>query len=85
MLENIRRIKTNKKKDNKNKQGIKDKGDNMEDIGENTFLKLREEKLRLKEELEQVKIQRDMALKRLKKISITLESIVEYINGNKKK
>ena len=27
----------------------------MEDIGENTFLKLREEKLRLKEELEQVK------------------------------
>ena len=53
MLENIRRIKTNKKKDNKNKQGIKDKGDNM-NIGENTFLKLREEKLRLKEELEQV-------------------------------
>ena len=84
MLENIRRIKTNKKNDNKNKQGIKDKGDNM-NIGENTFLKLREEKLRLKEELEQVKIQRDMALKRLKKISITLESIVEYINGNKKK
>jgi len=84
VLENIRRIKTNKKNDNKNKQGIKDKGDNM-NIGENTFLKLREEKLRLKEELEQVKIQRDMALKRLKKISITLESIVELINGNKKK
>ena len=78
MLENIRRIKTNKKNDNKNKQGIKDKGDNMEDIGENTFLKLREEKLRLKEELEQVKIQRDMALRKLKKI-------VELINGNKKK
>ena len=73
------------KKDNKNKQGIKDKGDNMEDIGENTFLKLREKKLRLKEELEQVKIQRDMVLKRLNKISTTLESIVEYINGNKKK
>ncbi len=66
------------KKDNKNKQGIKDKGDNMEDIGENTFLKLREEKLRLKEELEQVKIQRDMALRKLKKI-------VEMINGSKKK
>ena len=66
------------KKDNKNKQGIKDKGDNMEDIGENTFLKLREEKLRLKEELEQVKIQRDMALRKLNKI-------VEMINGNKKK
>ena len=77
MLENIRRIKTNKKNDNKNKQGIKDKGDNM-NIGENTFLKLREEKLRLKEELEQVKIQRDMALRKLKKI-------VEMINGSKKK
>ena len=77
MLENIRRIKTNKKNDNKNKQGIKDKGDNM-NIGENTFLKLREEKLRLKEELEQVKIQRDMALRKLNKI-------VELINGNKKK
>jgi len=84
VLENIRRINQNTKNDNKNKQGIKDKGDNM-NIGENTFLKLREEKLRLKEELEQVKIQRDMALKRLKKISITLESIVELINGNKKK
>ena len=78
MLENIRRIKTNKKNDNKNKQGIKEEGDNMEDIGENTFLKLREEKLRLKEELEQVKIQRDMALRKLKKI-------VEMINGSKKK
>ena len=77
MLGNIRRIKTNKKNDNKNKQGIKDKGDNM-NIGENTFLKLREEKLRLKEELEQVKIQRDMALRKLKKI-------VEMINGSKKK
>ena len=48
------------------------------DIGENTFLKLREEKLRLKEELEQVKIQRDMALRKLNKI-------VEMINGSKKK
>ena len=47
-------------------------------IGENTFLKLREEKLRLKEELEQVKIQRDMALRKLNKI-------VEMINGSKKK
>ncbi len=40
---------------------------NMEEVGENTFLKLREEKLRLKEELDQVKIQRDMALRKLKK------------------
>ena len=48
------------------------------DIGENTFLKLREEKLRLKEELDQVKIQRDIALRKLHKI-------VEMINGQKKK
>ena len=41
---------------------------NMEQVGENTFLKLREEKLRLKEELEQVKLQRDMVLRKLKKI-----------------
>ena len=39
----------------------------MEDIGENTFLKLREEKSKTKEELEQVKIQRDIALRKLKK------------------
>ena len=50
----------------------------MPPIGENTFLKVREEKLRIKEELEQVKLQRDMALRKLKKI-------VEMINGNKKK
>ena len=56
----------------------KPKGDDMEEVGENTFLKLREEKLRLKEELEQVKLQRDMALRKLKKIK-------EMINGNKKK
>ena len=63
----------------KQDQDIKQtKGDDMEEVGENTFLKLREEKLRLKEELEQVKIQRDMALRKLKKI-------VEMINGNKKK
>ncbi len=40
----------------KQDQDIKQtKGDDMEEVGENTFLKLREEKLRLKEELEQVK------------------------------
>ena len=37
-------------------------------IGENTFLKLRKEKEQLKNELEQVKIQRDIALKKIKKI-----------------
>ena len=40
----------------------------QEPIGENTFLKLRKEKEQLKNELEQVKIQRDIALKKLKKI-----------------
>ena len=81
MLENIRRIKTNKKNDNKNKQGIKDKGDNMEDIGENTFLKLREEKLRLKEELEQVKIQRDIALRRQKKLEDAVKDLRKLVES----
>ena len=38
------------------------------EIGENTNLKLRREKEKLKEELEQVKIQRDIALRKLSKI-----------------
>ena len=37
-------------------------------IGENTFLKLREEKLKLKEELEMVKNQRDRLLRKTAKI-----------------
>jgi len=40
----------------------------QEPIGENTFLKLRKEKEQLKNELEQIKIQRDIALKKIKKI-----------------
>jgi len=40
----------------------------QEPIGENTFLKLIKEKEQLKNELEQVKIQRDIALKKIKKI-----------------
>ena len=39
------------------------------EIGENTNLKLRREKEKLKEELEQVKIQRDIALRKLNKIA----------------
>ena len=75
MLENIRRTKTNKKNDNKNKLDTKDKEDNMSElIGENTFLKLREEKSQLKSELEQVKIQRDISLRKLNK---TLKCITE--------
>ena len=57
----------------------------IQTIGENINLKLRLEKEKLKEELEQVKIQRDIALKRLNKISTTLASVVEYINGSQKK
>ena len=37
-------------------------------IGENNFLKLRKEKEQMKNELEQVKIQRDIALRKIKKI-----------------
>jgi len=54
-------------------------------IGSNINLKLRLEKDKLKEELEQVKIQRDIALRKLNKISTTLASVVEYINGSQKK
>jgi LPS O-antigen subunit length determinant protein (WzzB/FepE family) len=87
VLENTRRTKTNKKNDNKNKKDIKDKEDNMSElIGENTFLKLREEKSQLKSELEQVKIQRDIALRKLNKalqIAKDLRKLVE--NGTETK
>ena len=43
-------------------------------IGENTFLKLRQQKDQMKAELEQVKIQRDIALRKLNK---TLKCITE--------
>ena len=87
MLENIRRTKTNKKNDNKNKNDIKDKEDNMSElIGENTFLKLRQQKDQMKSELEQVKIQRDIALRKLNKaltIAKDLRKLVE--NGTETK
>ena len=87
MLENIRRTKTNKKNDNKNKLDTKDKEDNMSEvIGENTFLKLRKQKDQMKAELEQVKIQRDIALRKLNKalaIAKDLRKLVE--NGTETK
>ena len=52
-------------------------------IGENTFLKLREEKQQLKSELDQVKIQRDIALRKLNKaltIAKDLRKLVESAN-----
>jgi LPS O-antigen subunit length determinant protein (WzzB/FepE family) len=49
-------------------------------IGENTFLKLRKQKEQMKAELEQVKIQRDIALRKLNKalqIAKDLRKLVE--------
>ena len=51
----------------------------MPPIGENTFLKLREEKLRIKEELEQVKLQRDIALRKLKKASTAIKDLRKLV------
>ena len=87
MLENIRKIKTNKKNDNKNKNDIKDKEDNMSElIGENTFLKLRQQKDQMKAELEQVKIQRDIALRRQKKLEDAVKDLRKLVeNGTETK
>ena len=84
MLENIRRTKTNKKNDNKNKLDTKDKEDNMSElIGENTFLKLRQQKDQMKAELEQVKIQRDIALRRQKKLEDAVKDLRKLVeSGN---
>ena len=60
------------------KANIVDKENNI--IGENTFLKLRKQKEQMKVELEQVKIQRDIALRKLNKalqISKDLRKLVE--------
>ena len=82
MLENIRRTKTNKKNDNKNKNDIKDKEDNMSElIGENTFLKLRQQKDQMKAELEQVKIQRDIALRRQKKLEDAVKDLRKLVES----
>ena len=87
MLENIRRTKTNKKNDNKNKNDIKDKEDNMSElIGENTFLKLRQQRDQARAECDQAKIQRDVALRKLNKalqIAKDLRKLVE--NGTETK
>ena len=60
------------------KANIVDKENNK--IGENTFLKLRKQKEQMKAELEQVKIQRDIALRKLNKalqIAKDLRKLVE--------
>ena len=48
--------------------------DKVNEIGENTFLKLREQRDQARLELDQVKIQRDIALRKLNK---TLKCITE--------
>ena len=66
-------------------KNITDKGDNM-DIGENTFLKLREQRDQARLELDQVKIQRDIALRKLNKeltIAKDLRKLIE--NGHQTK
>ena len=87
MLENTRKTKTNKKNDNKNKNDTKDKEDNMsEQIGENTFLKLRQQRDQARAECDQAKIQRDVALRKLNKalsIAKDLRKLVE--NGTETK
>ena len=57
-----------------------------EQIGENTFLKLREQRDQARLELDQVKIQRDIALRKLNKaltIAKDLRKLIE--NGNQTK
>ena len=57
-----------------------------EAIGENTFLKLREQRDQARLELNQVKIQRDIALRKLNKaltIAKDLRKLIE--NGNQTK
>ena len=75
------------KKDKKNKPDTKDKGENnmAEIIGENTFLKLRKEKEQMKNELEQVKIQRDIALRKLNKVNIHINELLKIIDYAQKK
>ena len=84
MLENTRKEKTNTRKDNKNKLDTKDKENNMSEvIGENTFLKLRQQKEQMKAELEQVKIQRDIALRKQKKLEEVIINLRKLVEGGK--
>ena len=50
-------------------------------IGENTFLKLRQQKDQMKAELEQVKIQRDIALRRQKKLEDAVKDLRKLVEG----
>ena len=70
------------KNDNANKLDTKDKENNMSEvIGENTFLKLRQQKEQMKAELEQVKIQRDIALRKQKKLEDAVKQLRKIIES----
>ena len=70
------------KNDNANKLDTKDKENNMSEvIGENTFLKLRQQKEQMKAELEQVKIQRDIALRKQKKLEAAVKQLRKIIES----
>ena len=70
------------KNDNKNKLDTKDKEDNMSEvIGENTFLKQRQQKEQMKAELEQVKIQRDIALTKQKKLEDIIKDLRKLVES----
>jgi len=61
------------------KANIVDKENNI--IGENTFLKLRKQKEQMKVELEQVKIQRDIALRKLNKALQIAKDLRKLVEG----
>ena len=56
------------------------KEDNMQ-IEENTFLKLRQEKEKIKEELDQVKLQRDIALRKQNKLLDLVKQLRKIIES----
>ena len=58
--------------------------DKANEIGENTFLKLRLQKDQMKAELEQVKIQRDIALRRQKKLEDAVKQLRSVIEVHEK-
>ncbi len=58
--------------------------DKANEIGENTFLKLRQQKDQMKAELEQVKIQRDLALRRQKKLEDAVKQLRSVIEVHEK-
>lgn len=87
MLENTRRTKIRTRKEDQKNNATKDKEDNMSElIGENTFLKLRQQRDQARSECDQAKIQRDVALRKLNKalqIAKDLRKLVE--NGTETK